>query len=141
MNPQYRLTPELTEKPSASIGSFLRRSAVRRNRPGKPRRGPERDEKYRNFIRGLGCIVCRDTVPHNPQSSKTECAHIGERGLGQKCSDYETVPLCSYHHRIGPTSHHVLGKHFWSRHGIDRDRTIAALRAVYDINFEGETNK
>ncbi len=105
----------------------------------KPRRGPARDEKYRNFIRSLGCIVCRDSVPVNAQSSRTECAHVGSiRGLSQKCSDYETAPLCMEHHRTGPESHHVIGKRFFEFHGIEKVKTFAALRAVYEMTDGGE---
>jgi hypothetical protein len=41
-----------------------------------------------------------------------EAHHFGTRGVGQKCSDYRTVPLCEAHHRefhdtgrIDPLSH------------------------------------
>lgn len=61
----------------------------------------------------------------------TEVAHVGERGLGQKCSDRETVPLCAEHHRTGPHAHHVLGKNFWDCHGLDRDAIIAKLNEQY----------
>lgn len=30
------------------------------------------------------------------------------RGLGQKCSDRETIPLCAEHHRLDPFSGSVL---------------------------------
>lgn len=29
----------------------------------------------------------------------TEADHVGRRPLGRKCSDRETIPLCSAHHR------------------------------------------
>ncbi len=111
---------------------MIQRTPIRKKRPGV-RRGQVIDHKYRAFIRSLGCIVCRDTVPHNAQSSRTEVAHIGERGLGQKCSDYETVPLCAGHHRIRHDSHHQAGKAFWVLHKLDRDQTIAALRKLYEM--------
>ncbi len=95
------------------------------------RRGPTRDVKYLNWIRSFMCLVCRNSPL--PQSSRTEAAHVGERGLGQKCSDRETIPLCALHHRIGPESHHVLGKGFWQHHGINKSKTINTLNALYDL--------
>src|SRR5690348_9289800 len=83
----------------------------------KPRRGRVRDPKYLEWIRGFCCIVCWlagtgeweafCAEPHDvygkavDQTSPTEAAHVGERGLGQKCSDRETIPLCAAHHRMG----------------------------------------
>lgn len=100
----------------------------------KPRRSSRIiDAKYRKFIASLGCVICCDQG--RKQTSRTECAHAGERGLSQKCSDYECLPLCAFqHHRLGPESHHVLGKRFWGHHNINKEHTFAALRAVYEIS-------
>jgi len=57
---------------------------------------------------------------------------VGVRGLGQKCSDYEAIPLCSYHHRVGNNSHHALGKKFWSHWGLDKDTLIAKYNRMYE---------
>jgi len=66
------------------------------------------------------------------EKGHTEAAHVGQRGIGQKCSDRETVPLCAWHHRLGPESHHKLGKKFWEHHGIDRATLIRELNALYE---------
>jgi len=63
---------------------------------------------------------------------RVEAAHVGEHGLGQKCSDRETVPLCATHHRTGKDSHHVLGKKFWAHHGLNRDAIVKDLNRLYD---------
>lgn len=103
-----------------------------------------RDAAYEAWIRSLPCLICWREMyraglalvastlswdrPNGIQESPTECAHVGERGLWQKCSSYETVPLCGVaHHRLGPQSHHVLGKRFWEFHGIDREAVLAGL--------------
>lgn len=86
------------------------------------RRGAEKAPKYLEFIRSLVCEACYPCgLGDHVQANPTEAAHVGSRGVGQKCSDYETIPLCSYHHRTGPEAHHVIGKAFWEHHGIDRD--------------------
>lgn len=108
-------------------------------RRAKPRRGPVVDPKFRAFVRTFGCIACWltlvQTVEWNSgcQKSPTECAHVGQRGLGQKCSDCESLPLCrDEHHQNGPESHHVLGKRFWSFHGLNRRVLIAELNRLYE---------
>lgn len=123
----------------------LRRSTtpIRKRRAGKPRRGRRVDPAYLVWIRTLACVCCLrnqrvldQAVPgffNLNQASKTEAAHVGPRGLGQKCSDRQTVPLCALdHHRQGPESVHVLGKGFWNYHGLDRDAIIAELNGRYE---------
>ena len=68
------------------------------------------------------------------QITPTEAAHIGERGLGHKCSDRETIPLCAEHHRTGPESHHVLGKSFWKHHGLNKDALVKELNRFYECS-------
>ena len=50
-----------------------------------------RSEKYLAFIRGLPCIIC---------GKDAEACHINEpgRGMGQKDSDLQTIPMCNLHH-------------------------------------------
>jgi hypothetical protein len=93
-----------------------------------PRKGVVVDAAYRAFIRTLPCVCCGSR-------RYIECAHVGSRGLGQKCSDYETLPLCPAHHVQGPESHHALGKRFWVVWGLDRH----ALIARFNQEFENRT--
>lgn len=65
------------------------------------------------------------------QKAVTEAAHIGDRGLGKKCSDLETAPLCVDHHRIGPQAHHIMGKLFWPFHRLNRDTVVRNLNEQY----------
>jgi hypothetical protein len=94
------------------------------------RRKPDKD--YLAFIASLPCLLC----PRRAQTSRTEVAHVGSRGLGQRCSDRETVPLCVEHHRTGKEAHHVLGKRFWEHHRTDRDTVLAGLNAMYKKQVE-----
>jgi hypothetical protein len=75
---------------------------------------PARDPAYLALIRQLPCVVgsvCYGAV---------EAAHTGPHGMGQKSSDYSTVPLCVTHHRLGDLSLHKLGPgKFSAVHGID----------------------
>jgi hypothetical protein len=84
---------------------------------------------YLAWIRQQGCVVCR---AHGlKQVSRTEAAHVGRRGLLQRCSDFETLPLCTNHHRTGKDSHHSIGKFFWDHHQLDRTALIAEFRREY----------
>jgi hypothetical protein len=87
---------------------------------------PGRDPKYLEWIRQQACMICK-THP-------VECAHVGDRGLGQRCPDRQSVPLCVEHHREGPESHHVLGKKFWAYHHLSRDTVLR----VYAQSFSDE---
>lgn len=78
------------------------------------------DKAYISWLHTQPCCVCG-------RLSGIEAAHVGRRGLGQKCSDLEAIPLCSEHHRTGPAAHHVLGKWFWSFHSIDREAIIEKM--------------
>jgi hypothetical protein len=106
----------------------------------KPRRGPLVDLDFRRFVRTFACVACFRELLRETDILRwwqlsiinpTECAHVGRRGLGQKCSDHECLPLCRKHHRTGPTSHHVLGKRFWAYHGLDRVGLIMQLQGIY----------
>lgn len=92
---------------------------------------PLRDPAYLAWIRTLPCVVC--LAGEISQHSPTEAAHVGERGLRQKCSDRETVPLCGGdHHREGPYSHHRMGRNFWAFWGLDPLLIIADLQRRYE---------
>jgi len=93
-----------------------------------------RDAKYLSWIRTQRCAIpfCTSNRWPDEYSSQIEAAHVGQRGLSQKCSDLETVPLCMFHHRTGPHAHHVLGKKFWTLHGLDKDAIIKELQGKYE---------
>ena len=108
------------------------RKAIPRKR-AKPRRGPAKDEDYLDFVRTMPCVVCYRCesliIP-------AEAAHIGlttsRRGLGQKCPDNETLPLCVAHHREGPDSIHRIGPHaFFERFHLDRDALIRLVQKAF----------
>lgn len=104
-----------------------------------------KDPEYLEWIRSLPCVVCviatgltvSDWVMfiRNGEFTvrrKSEAAHVGSRGLSQKCPDRQVLPMCCRHHTIGANSHHVLGKKFWSHHNLDRAQLIADLQAEYE---------
>jgi hypothetical protein len=109
------------------------RTPVRKIRLGGPRRGTEPDEAYLRWIRTQSCVVCSlCAVRVARYAAHMEAAHVGERGLGQKCPDRQAIPLCAYHHRIGPHSNHVLGRKFWLHWQLDRFELIAKFNRKYE---------
>jgi len=81
---------------------------------------PARDRDYLNWLKLLRCIVCL--------AAGCDPCHVGPiRGMRQKCSDYEAVPMCRTHH----DEQHRLQKTFWAKYGLDRDAIIASLNARY----------
>ncbi len=108
---------------------------LRRKQAKVSGRQPLRDPEYLEFLRTLRCCVpgCRSFNLHAwmDAGAWTEAAHVGERGLRQKCSDREALPICAWHHRMSPDSHHVLGRRFWQFHGLDKEALIAAYNLAY----------
>jgi hypothetical protein len=76
-----------------------------------------RDPAYLAFIRSLPCSVC-------PRDRTIEAAHVGHRGLSQKSSDRETVPLCSLHHK---EQHRIGLKRFARDYNLDIPTMLRAL--------------
>lgn len=91
-------------------------------------------EYYRNFIRSLPCLICRDPTA-------TEAAHIRFAdaraakpitGMGTRPPDSWLVPLCGKHHR---EQHSGGEKIFWNLYRIDPIFVAMALeRNAGDIN-------
>jgi hypothetical protein len=60
----------------------------------------ERDISYMRFVKTLDCFALLTVDGHRcAPSAVIEADHAGRRGIGQKCNDTETIPLCSDAHR------------------------------------------
>jgi hypothetical protein len=107
------------------------RTPIKKRRT-KPRRGPLRDKNYLAFIRQQECVIGYSAaLLRTDCRGRIEAAHVGLRGLSQKSSDHQTIPLCAGHHRIHTDSQHNLGKNFWEVHGLNRDRLMRIFRERY----------
>lgn len=117
------------------LGRKSGRQDMNHLRPNR-RKGKRPDKAYLAFIAAQPCIVCltKAVVANEPmrQKTRTEVAHVGIRGLMQKCSDLETIPLCAECHRTGPHAQHVLGRHFWTHHGLDKWALIDGFRRQFE---------
>ena len=79
-----------------------------------------RSVEYLDYIQTLGCAICgQQAEPHHAETG----------GVGMKCSDYLTIPLCRQHHN----EIHQIGKlTFQRKYGIDIKSIMKRLRMVYD---------
>lgn len=141
--------------------SPIRRNVVPINRCPRKRNPGMDNPEFRAWLKDWPCWVCYEkhcrTHNLNPvefrahvearqyfyehcsrwECGVTEVAHVGARGLGQKCPDRESIPLGTKHHEHataggGPESHHALGKGFWRFHGVDRGEVLAELHRLYE---------
>lgn len=99
-----------------------------------------RNPAYLAWIRTLPCVCCEQLLRslRSEQCGPTEAAHVGERGLSQKSSDLETIPLCRWHHTQSPEAHHRIGKKFWAYWGIARDALIKSLNERFESEKESK---
>ena len=101
----------------------------------KPRKGREPDPAYLQFIRSLPCVCCvimSALFSNHRQATVSEAAHVGARGLGQRCPDRETIPLCALHHTRGEHAHHRMQKEFWVFWDLDRIKLIEEFQTRYE---------
>ena len=117
-----------------SVPMLIRYTPLRRAKApprvrARPRRGPDRDPAYLQWIRSLPCAIC------GANGARSEAAHtsvLGPRGLSQKSSDYSAIPLCYGHHRGNADSYHALGeRRFIEVHGCDLRGWVGNLVLQY----------
>lgn len=77
---------------------------MKRWRPKAERRNSyarrERFTDHMCWVKTLPCIALG--LNGHVCSGAIEADHIGERGMGRKCHDFETVPLCKLAHDARP---------------------------------------
>lgn len=88
-----------------------------------------KDPEYVAWLHDQPCFICARF--EQQQTTRTEAAHIGDRGMSQKCPDSEAVPACSTHHREGPYSLHRLGATFWKIWNVDKLAVITHYQKLY----------
>ena len=55
--------------------------------------------KYLDAVASLGCVVCRN-LGYGATPAHVHHIRTG-KGMGQRASNYETIPLCPTHHQQG----------------------------------------
>lgn len=128
--PLERKTP-LVSKSKLESSKLLTRTKPMPKKRAKPRKGPPRDPKFLAFVRSQPCYIlgCFE---------KAEAHHFGRRGKSQRCSDYETVPLCHDHHMAWHSSTGLPGKtraewkELWAAYAVE-------LRAQFEGHRDEQT--
>jgi hypothetical protein len=112
----------------------MKRSPVRKRRPGGPRRGPWRSVKYRRWIAEHLCRVGVGGVPGNRLGIGicSQAAHTSNNGTSSKGADSSCIPLCPEHHR----EYDAGRKAFEKKYGVD----LKAIAAQYFQQWLSEGN-
>lgn len=96
---------------------------------------PERDKERRDWCHTQPCFA--SAVMGELVIGRSECCHVGElRGLGQKCSDFESIPMTRKYHIL----QHKLGGDFWAWLGVSREYAIAQTNEAYEKYLKEKRN-
>lgn len=93
-------------------------------------KGPARNGDWLARIRSLPCLVC---VP-GKQAGPARAHHpkgLLPRTMGVRVSDLACLPLCDWHHTIGPDALHRTGDElgWWRSNGIEPYGVMLSLLA------------
>ena len=70
------------------------------------------EQDYMSRVADLGCICCGQPAElHHPRR---------HTGLGLRSSNYDVIPLCPNHHRLGKVSIHLGKKAFTDKYGTEQ---------------------
>lgn len=112
----------------------LKRSTVRRFRPGPPRRGNVEDPAFLSFMAEVPLCAVAQFAPKfaNECSQGLTTHHVREYGSPK--NDRKTIRLCTAHHLhdFGPWSIERGKKHFEQHTGL----SIPALIVYYNEAYE-----
>lgn len=83
-------------------------------------KGPDRNAAWLARIRSLPCLCC----PHGRQQHPTRAHHpkgLFPRTIGRRISDLLCLPLCDWHHTLGPQALHRTGDElaWWRNMGAE----------------------
>lgn len=79
----------------------------------------------------LGCIICSDFL--GAEDSPAELHHLREgQGQSQRSSNYEVIPLCPAHHRLGGegVAFHASPDQFRSLYGTETELLTKVLERI-----------
>lgn len=113
-------TIQLDEDRSLSRG--LRTLLNLKPQPKPPK--PSRSEEYLEHVRQHDCCNCGAPGPSDPD-------HVGERGIGQKCSDFLCIPLCRRCHSFR-TDHNRLPEKLFEAGNPSRTVYQLVKRSIID---------
>jgi len=107
----------------------LRRSPVKRGRKRSRYARRERFPDYLDWLRSQRCRVAVVLGTDRYCEGGPTAAHVGERGLGRKCDDRESISLCYAH---GVTDQHQFGRGRDGKRGFFAAMSKTERQAFYD---------
>lgn len=136
---------ELTPEERRIIEQRRNRKAMKREFGSKLASRPkvdkvrDHDADYMAWLHDQPCIGCIVLGPAPRESAHIEAAHQklqrAERGwnrtLGRRSHDRQCVPLCAWHHRLGPTCCDPAQRKFWETLGLTVDDVIDFATDLY----------
>lgn len=82
-------------------------------KPPKPERGTAAAKAHLAKVKSMPCVICRKPGP-------SDAHHVFHGRYGsRKVSDFETIPLCKFHHQDGPDAIHNDKAGWLERYGPD----------------------
>ena len=102
-----------------------------------------KEKQHMALVASLGCIVCKNLGYTN---HKVELHHIRDGyGVGQRATNFEVIPLCPIHHRIGLKAdktgkahfgYHQSPKDFEIAYGKERDLLEQVMEMVRTVKSQ-----
>lgn len=92
----------------------------------------QEEREYLQRVAEVGCIVCRKFYG---VESPAEIHHLrAGQGMGQRASNFDVIPLCPHHHRIGGwgIALHAGQKEFEKRHASERELLDVTREILHD---------
>ena len=83
------------------------------------------EQDYMSRVADLGCICCGQPAElHHPRR---------HTGLGLRSSNYDVIPLCPNHHRLGKVSIHLGKAQFERTFGTEKDLLKKVKKGLEDL--------
>lgn len=95
-------------------------------------------KQYMALVARLSCIICRKRgYPDSP----AEVHHVRKNGGLRENVDKWTIPLCPYHHRIGPDAVHNARRLVERLHGISEEAMAEETRRDVEEMLNGRDQR
>lgn len=87
------------------------------------------EKEHLSKVASIGCIACRLM---GYEGTPAEIHHIGNGTMSKRASNYETIPLCHFHHRTGGHGNavHAGRKTFESRFKTEKEFLADTLELI-----------
>ena len=88
------------------------------------------EKQWMSDLSALGCVVCRN-LGHGESPAEIHHLKIG-CGIGQRSTDFLTIPLCPQHHRLGGDgiAFHANSKLWQEKYGDEIDLLTQTIHDV-----------